>query len=62
MAVAVTLAIPEALVVAVVDDSVELAPEPGTVNVTIAPETGLLDPSSTVTCSCEAKLVLIRVV
>ena len=56
LAVAVTLAIPEALVVAVSDDSVALAPEPA-VHVTTTPETGLLEPSRTVTCSAVPKAV-----
>lgn len=62
LAVAVTLETPEALVVAVIDDSVALAPDPGAVNVTIAPDTGLLDPSRTVTCNCWPNAVLINLV
>lgn len=41
MAVAVTLAMPEILVTAVVAESVALAPVVGAVNVTVAPATGL---------------------
>ena len=47
MAVAVTLAWPAASVVACAADRVAEAPEPGTVNVTVTPLTGLLEASRT---------------
>ena len=56
-AVAVTLAMPDAFVVAVIEDSVALAPEPGAANVTVMPDTGLFDESRTVTCSAVPKPV-----
>ena len=59
MAVAVMLAIPEASVVAVVDESAALAPVDGAANVTVTPLTGLLPASRTVTCSCAAKAAVI---
>ena len=51
MAVAVMLAIPDAFVVAVVEDSAALAPVNGAANVTVTPLTGLLPASRTVTCN-----------
>ena len=62
LAVAVTLATPEALVVAVSDDSVALAPDAGTANVTVTPGTGKFELSRTVTCSGLAKAVEMTVV
>ena len=58
------VATPEAFVTAVVDAAapkVPEAPEPGAVNVTVAPDTGLLDASNTVACSWVPKFVLINV-
>ena len=49
LAVAVTLATPEELVVAVGDDRIALAPVDGTAKLTDMPLTGLLAASSTVT-------------
>ena len=60
-AVAVTLASPAAFVLAVGDDRLALAPEPGGANVTVAPDTGLFEASLTVTCSCWPNCVLIKV-
>ena len=61
-AVAVTLAMPEAFVVAVAEDSVALAPDRGTANVTAMPGTGLFEESFTITCSAEPKAVATSVV
>ena len=57
LAVAVTLAIPEALVVAVSDDSVAFAPTPAQRTSPRTPETGCSEPSRTVTCSAVPKAV-----
>ena len=59
---AVAVATPEPFVTAVlVSDAPNLpeAAEPGAVNVTVAPTTGLFEISSTVACSSTPKLVLI---
>src|SRR5438132_1580321 len=65
-AVNVAEATPEALVgkvmVAVLLLNLPDAPDPGAVNVTITPDTGLLPPSFTVTANGLAKVVLILVV
>lgn len=55
MAVAVTLATPEALVTAVRLDRVALAPLAGVVKVTVTPFTGLPSESSTVACNAFGK-------
>jgi hypothetical protein len=52
LAVAVTLARPEALVTAVVLDNVALAPLAGAANVTVAPDTGV--PAASFTRACKA--------
>jgi hypothetical protein len=57
LAVAVTLATPEALVSAEEFDSTALAPVSGTPKVTVAPETGFPAESFTVTCSAVGKAV-----
>jgi hypothetical protein len=57
LAVAVTLATPEALVSAEELDSTALAPISGTPKVTVAPGTGFPTESVTVTCSAVAKAV-----
>ena len=62
LADAVMLARPEALVVAVGEDSVAPAPEAGPVNVTVTPLTGLLPASRTVTCNGVANAVLMAAV
>ena len=62
MAVAVTLARPVALVVAVGEDNVAPAPVAGVANVTVTPLTGLFPASRNVTCRGVAKAVLIAVV
>ena len=59
LAVAVMLAIPEAFVVEVVDESAALAPVAGAANVTVTPLTGLLPASRTVTCNGVAKAAVI---
>ena len=59
LAVAVTLAMPEAFVNAVAADSAALAPEPGAANDTVTPGTGLLCASLTVTCRAAGNAVLI---
>jgi len=46
------------VIVAVLLLNLPLAPEPGAVNVTLTPETGLLEASSTVTASAVANAVL----
>lgn len=48
---AIPLAFVETVIVAVLLLNFPLAPEPGAVKVTLTPETGLLDASSTVTAS-----------
>ena len=55
---AVTLATPEPLVVAVGEDKFALAPDPGAENDTTAPEIGKLLPSFNVTWSATGKAVL----
>jgi hypothetical protein len=55
LAVAVMLAMPEALVVAVGLDNVALAPVEGAVNVTVTPLTGFPAASFTVACSAVGK-------
>ena len=62
-AVAVTLATPDAFVVAVSADNVAVAPPDAgtTTNVTITPETALLLPSFTVACNAVPKAVVIGV-
>src|SRR5438045_273876 len=53
------VATPDEFVVAVVTPpaNVPLAPPPGSVNVTVAPLTGLLNESLTVACNCVANAV-----
>ena len=58
---AVTVATPAKLVVADVDESAALGPEAGEEKVTIAPLTGLLPASRTVTCNATGKSRLIGV-
>ena len=57
LAVAVTLASPEAFVCAEELDSTALAPSSGTPKVTVAPDTGFPAESCTVACSAVAKAV-----
>lgn len=59
LAVAVTLAMPEAFVATVAADNAALAPETGAANDTAAPGTGLPCASLTVTCSAAGNAVLI---
>jgi hypothetical protein len=62
LAVAVTLAAPEAFVVTTpLDENVALAPLAGAANVTVAPETGLEKESTTLTCNGCGKAVLTEV-
>jgi hypothetical protein len=61
LAVALTLATPVLLVVAVALDRIALAPDDGTEKVTVTPETGLPPASVTVTCSGAAKPLEIAV-
>jgi hypothetical protein len=61
LAVAVTLAIPEALVTAVLLDRVALAPLAGAVKATITPFTGFPHESFTVACNAFGKAVPARV-
>ena len=58
LAVAVTLAKPDAFVVAVLADKPALAPDPGAAKLTTKPLTGLLAASRTVTWSNAPKAVL----
>jgi hypothetical protein len=57
LAVAVTLATPEALVTAVGLDRVALAPEGGAAKITVTPLNGFPAESLTVACSAAAKAV-----
>jgi hypothetical protein len=57
LAVAVTLAMPEALVTAVGLDRLALAPERGAVKVTVTPDSGFPAEFFTVACSAVAKAV-----
>ena len=60
-AVAVTAATPTAVVTAVLPDgNVADAPPEGAENVTVTPDTGLLDPSVTLAWRVPLKLVLIK--
>jgi hypothetical protein len=60
-ALAIPLAFVTTLIVAVLLLNFPLAPEPGAVNVTVTPETGLFETSFTVTASGLANAVLIAV-
>ena len=57
LAVTVALATPSASVVAVIVAGLVLAPNTGPAKVTTTPDTGLFEPSTTVTCSGRAKAV-----
>ena len=62
LAVAVTLATPAALVIALGAESVAVAPDGGGVKVTSTPLTALLAASRTVACNAEPKAVFTVVV